>query len=162
MGLWSWAPVPGKHPCHRFLLLYDEITTMVRACHHIVLFTSTRSHLIGHLAFLTVFQVFLMLARGFVTQQAIYIRFWSTPSFHKLKLPPLKLLHNEFYEKHFFTIPETVLFSFSSNDFTWTCMISHWLLCMEKNFSVGETKSSWLHRCFKQSEEPFHALENYM
>ena len=31
MGLWLWAFVPGKYPCRRFLLLYDEMTTMVRA-----------------------------------------------------------------------------------------------------------------------------------
>ena len=34
MNLWHWAPVPGKYPCHRFLHLYDEIATMVRACRY--------------------------------------------------------------------------------------------------------------------------------
>ena len=34
MGLWPWAPVPVKHPSHRFLLLYDKMTTMVRACRY--------------------------------------------------------------------------------------------------------------------------------
>ena len=38
MGLRLWAPVPGKYPCHRFLLLYDQMTTMVRACCYNFLF----------------------------------------------------------------------------------------------------------------------------
>ena len=34
MGIWLWAPVPGKDPCHRFHHLHDGVATMVRACRY--------------------------------------------------------------------------------------------------------------------------------
>ena len=34
MDLWLWAPVPGKYTHRKFLHLYDEAATMVRACRY--------------------------------------------------------------------------------------------------------------------------------